>query len=89
MAHGLPVIATLNCGDVVQNGENGWVIKSGSPGELTSILERIAEDPDSLTEMSESATERVADFSLSRLEAKLIKLTQLFPLAETHRRAES
>lgn len=51
---GLPVICTDTCGTRfnIQNGENGYVIKSNSLEELTSALESLVSDRKRLEEMS-------------------------------------
>jgi glycosyltransferase involved in cell wall biosynthesis len=73
MAHGLPVIATLNCGDVVEEERNGWVIPAGSPNALTNLLQKIAGNREQLNTMSESARNTLPRFSLKRIGEALLQ----------------
>ena len=72
MAHGLPVIATPCCGEVVEDGKNGWIIPAGDPGALVECLNKITKDPEPLIPMSEAARLRVAGFSLERISEALL-----------------
>jgi glycosyltransferase involved in cell wall biosynthesis len=73
MAHGLPVIATLNCGDVVEEERNGWVIPAGSPNALTNLLQKIAGNREQLNTMSESARNTLPRFNLERIGEALLQ----------------
>ena len=64
MSHGLPVIATPCCGEVVKEGVNGWLIPSGDPQALSDRLRRIQENPALLIPLREGARETVAAFGL-------------------------
>ncbi len=77
MAHGLPVIATPCCGEVVEDGKNGWIIPAGDPGTLVECLNKIAKDPEPLIPMVEAARLRVADFNLERISEALLQPKQL------------
>ena len=69
LAAGLPVIATDRMGaalDLVQDGENGWVIPAGDVRALADALEKAARLPgDSISEMSISACQSVAHHGLA------------------------
>jgi glycosyltransferase involved in cell wall biosynthesis len=67
MSYGLPVIATPNCGAVVEPGRNGWIINAGAPEKLAGALCEAINRPDLLSEMSREATRRTDDFSLESL----------------------
>jgi len=73
MAHGLPVIATLNCGEVVEEDRNGWIIPAGSPNALTNLLQKIAGNREQLNTMSESARNTLPRFSLKRIGEALLQ----------------
>ena len=73
MAHGLPVIATLNCGEVVEEGRNGWIIPAGSPNALTDLLQKIAGNREQLITMSESARNTLPRFNLERIGEALLQ----------------
>ncbi len=63
MAHGLPVIATACCGDVVKHGTSGLLVPPRDAVALADAILQIANDPYALAAMSHSATVRAADFS--------------------------
>ena len=73
MAHGLPVIATLNCGEVVEEDRNGWIIPAGSPNALKDLLQKIVVDKEQLITMSESARNTLPRFSLKRIGEALLQ----------------
>jgi glycosyltransferase involved in cell wall biosynthesis len=62
MAHGLPVITTKNCGDVVQDGHSGFLIPPRDPRSIADAILRFIEDPDLLQRMSINALARSLDF---------------------------
>jgi glycosyltransferase involved in cell wall biosynthesis len=72
-AHGLPVIASRRCGEVVRDGINGIVLEEPTPDAIVAALQLCLRNPDQLAQFSENATvdER---FSLSCLGAKLCAL---------------
>jgi glycosyltransferase involved in cell wall biosynthesis len=69
-AHGLPVIASRRCGEVVHDGINGIVLDEATPDAIVAALQLCLRNPDQLAQFSENATvgER---FSLSCLGANL------------------
>ncbi len=73
MVHGLPVIATACCGEVVEDGQNGWIIPAGDPDTLAQRLTTIAKAPEQLASMSESARDTVRRFNLGRISTALLK----------------
>ncbi len=74
MAHGLPVIATPNCGDVVQHGKNGLLVPAGDSRSLADALLQVNDDRRLLEAMSASALRRSRDFSLGHLGESLSAL---------------
>ena len=72
-AHGLPVIASRRCGEVVRDGINGIVLEEPTPDAIVVALQLCLRNPDQLAQFSENATvgER---FSLSCLGANLCTL---------------
>lgn len=66
MAHGLPVIATPRCGEVVRDGVNGFVVPPGDAKALADAMLLLANDRNLLAEMSTQATRRAREFSLKR-----------------------
>jgi glycosyltransferase involved in cell wall biosynthesis len=72
-AHGLPVIASRHCGEVVRDGINGILLEEPTPDAIVAVVQFCLRNPDRLAQFSENATvgER---FSLSCLGAKLCAL---------------
>lgn len=67
MAHGLPVIATRNCGEVVQHGVSGLIVPPENSRSLADALLEISQDSGKLEAMSVAALRRAADFTPDRL----------------------
>lgn len=67
MAHGLPVIATPNCGEVVQQGVNGQIVPARSAEAIVSALTNYLDKPELLFTHSQSAFSRSRDFSKQAL----------------------
>jgi glycosyltransferase involved in cell wall biosynthesis len=65
MAHGLPVIATPHCGQVVQHEVNGLIIPARDAAALAAAVERLMKDRPLLESMRGAAMRRVEDFSLA------------------------
>ena len=76
MAHGLPVIATPNCGAVVTNGLDGFVVPPRDAMALAQALRRYLEKPELLPEQRAAALEKSRLFSLDRLAGHLTNLEQ-------------
>lgn len=76
MAHGLPVIATPRCGEVVEPGHCGWMVLAGEPQALAAAIREAARDPATLTAMSAAALARAREFSLTTLGDRLSQLRQ-------------
>ena len=64
MSYGLPVIATHNCGAVVQEGINGFVIPPADPTTLANRILTLYQEKDLLDEMRVRAIQRSGEFSL-------------------------
>jgi glycosyltransferase involved in cell wall biosynthesis len=71
MAHGLPVIATRNCGEVVEHGVNGLVVPPRDPEALARAMEDVAFDDRRLGSMSRAARETAGRFSVQVLSERL------------------
>lgn len=76
MAHGLPVIATPNCGAVVTDGLDGFVVPPRDAMALAQALRRYLEVPELLPEQRAAALEKSRVFSLDRLAGHLTNLEQ-------------
>jgi glycosyltransferase involved in cell wall biosynthesis len=71
MAHGLPVITTPNCGRVVTEGVDGFIIPPRNATALADQLRTLLEDPERLQAMREAAQLAVARFNLDNLDKNL------------------
>lgn len=74
MAHGLPVIATPNCGEVVTDGADGFVIPIRDPRMLAAAIERLAGDHALRAQMSDAALRKGRAFSMDRIAQDLIAI---------------
>ena len=74
MAHGLPVIATPRCGDVVTDGEDGMLVPPRDETALTEAFTRLIEKPGRLAPMSRRALETAETFTLDRIAEQLMGL---------------
>ena len=71
MAHGLPVITTPNCGRVVTEGVDGFIVPPRNATALAHRLKTLLEDPERLQAMRESAQLAVTRFNLDHLDKNL------------------
>ena len=55
MSHGLPVIATANCGEVVSDGVDGLIIPPGDGNALADAIAKLNKDRNLLEELSAKA----------------------------------
>jgi glycosyltransferase involved in cell wall biosynthesis len=74
MAHGLPVIATPRCGDVVTDGEDGMLVPPRDETALAEAFTHLMEDPERLEPMSQHALETATTFTLDRVAENLMGL---------------
>lgn len=74
MAHGLPVISTPNCGEVVRHGVDGLIVPTGDSRALAAAIRRFADDGEFLERASEAARERAKDYSLENVGAAWTRL---------------
>jgi len=64
MAHGVPVVATPNCGEVVDPEKNGLIVAAGDAEALESALAGLATSPDRVRSMSWEAVGTLSRFTL-------------------------
>ena len=74
MSHGLPVVATPNCGAVVNDGEDGFVVPAGDAEAMASVLRRYLADRGLVGRQRRAARAKARQFSLERLGADLMSL---------------
>jgi glycosyltransferase involved in cell wall biosynthesis len=74
MVHGLPVIATPNCGEVVTNGTDGLIVPACDPIALGEAIQLMIQNPEKLCAMSDATKSKVEQYSLARLGENLAAL---------------
>jgi glycosyltransferase involved in cell wall biosynthesis len=74
MSHGLPVIATPNCGEVVSDGLDGLIVPACDPMALAEAMQLLIQSPEKLWMMSDATKDKVDQFSLERLGTNLASL---------------
>jgi glycosyltransferase involved in cell wall biosynthesis len=71
MAHGLPVIATSNCGAVVDHGRDGLIVPAGDARLLAEAVAALDDDRGRVAAMGEAALAKSRQFSLAAYAARL------------------
>lgn len=80
MSHGLPAVVTPCCGEVVNDGENGFVVPPRDTAALAKTLQRYLTEPDLLATHSAAALLRSRQFSPMQLAENLRALeSELHP----------
>ena len=77
MAHGLPVVATPCCGDVVSDGMDGFIVPARDPQSLARTLLRYLLDPGLLNKHKSAALLKSSQFGKDRLVKNLLNLEKL------------
>ena len=72
MAAGVPVITTPNCGSVVRDGVDGFIVPVRDPDAIAARVEQVVSDRALRAEMSASAQARAAEFSLEHYGPRLL-----------------
>ncbi len=80
MAHGVPVIATANCGEVVDHGANGLKIPARDPKAIADAIMELAFDTKQLCSMSAAAIETSKRFSVEVLSRRLRGILDELPV---------
>ena len=74
MAHGLPVVATPCCGEVVTDGTDGFVVPARDADALVKVFQRYLTSPQVLSDQSQAAHAKAKQFTVGRLAENLVKL---------------
>ncbi len=62
MAHGLPVISTPCCGEVVEHNRSGFRVRPRAASDVADSIHRLLDEPDLLPTLSRGALARSRDF---------------------------
>jgi glycosyltransferase involved in cell wall biosynthesis len=74
MAHGLPVITTPCCGEVVSDGVDGFIVPPRDADALARVFQRYLAKPELLRNHQTAAFAKSKQFTLDRLAANLLRL---------------
>jgi len=74
MAYGLPVITTPNCGEVVTDGLDGFIVPARDGKALSEAIQAFLKNPENLQRMGAAARKKVCQFSLAKLGENLASL---------------
>jgi glycosyltransferase involved in cell wall biosynthesis len=79
LAHGLPVIATPNCGSVVEHGKTGFIVPSRDAGALADAIRKFAADRTLSASMAPACLAAVNAYSVETYGKRLVEMirTQL------------
>jgi glycosyltransferase involved in cell wall biosynthesis len=77
MATGLPVIATDHCGDIVEDGVNGYRIPIRQQEAIATKIHQLTQKPELLTHLSEGAIATSQQYTLSRYQFRLSQALNL------------
>jgi glycosyltransferase involved in cell wall biosynthesis len=76
MVHGLPVIATPNCGNVVSHGEDGWIVPAGDSIAIAARIEEALANRRRLADMSRNAAETAKQYSVANYAQHISRLLE-------------
>lgn len=74
LAHGVPVIATTACAEVVRDGETGFRVPPRDPDAIARHLMRLHQERELLEAMSAAAQESAMEWSVPALAQEMAKL---------------
>lgn len=72
LVYGLPVVCTPNCGSVVRDGADGFIIPACDGAAIAERLERLAANSQLRAEMSANAVERAMEFTVAEYGKRLL-----------------
>jgi glycosyltransferase involved in cell wall biosynthesis len=72
LAHGVPVITTENCGSVVRDGVDGFIVPIRDPEALADKIELVVTNRTLRAELSNNAKKRAADYSIEKYGSRLL-----------------
>jgi len=74
MSHGLPVVTTPCCGEVVSNGVDGFIVPPRDADALARLFLRYLSEPGLLKEQQKAALVKAKQFTLDHLAANPLRL---------------
>jgi glycosyltransferase involved in cell wall biosynthesis len=89
MSHGLPVITTLCCGEVVRDGVDGFIVPPRDADALARLFLRYLAEPELLREQQQAALTKAKQFTLERLAENLGRLEAALGDGSTESKAKS
>jgi glycosyltransferase involved in cell wall biosynthesis len=89
MSHGVPVITTPCCGEVVSNGVDGFIVPSRDAEALAKTFLRYLSEPSLLKEQQKAALVKAKQFTLERLAENLCSLEAELEDRSTESKAKS
>ena len=78
MACGVPVITTPNCGSVVRDGIDGFIVPIRDAQALADRMQQLLEDRSLRARMGAAARERARDFTWQRYGERLLDALGVF-----------
>jgi len=76
LAYGIPVIATPNCGRVVEHGKTGFVVPARDARALAEAIQRFVRAPRLATEMGSQCREAVKAYSIDAYGQRLVEIIE-------------
>jgi glycosyltransferase involved in cell wall biosynthesis len=76
LAHGLPIIATPNCGRVVEQGKTGYVVPARDGAALAESIMRFARNRELAAEMGPNCLEAVNNYTLEEYGKNLVRIIE-------------
>ena len=71
LAHGLPVICTVNTGSVVRDGVEGFIVPIRDAAAIVDRLRHLLDDPEMFKVMRTNATKRADEFTVAKYAERL------------------
>lgn len=76
LAHGVPVVTTPNCGEVVEDGRSGFIVPARDPAALAEALLRFVRDRRLVAGMRADCRARARQFGPETYQRRLLQILQ-------------
>jgi glycosyltransferase involved in cell wall biosynthesis len=77
MAHGLPVIATPNCGRVVHDGQDGFLVPARDAEALADAIATLSDDRGRIQKMARRALSTAQEYTINRVADELMSIVEV------------